>query len=152
MVRCLSLKRFNLLATGGRYRSPPTRDISRLGFRYYLTYMNSSVFCQVSLFSNCLLWTVGTEIGIIRYLKTAVPSRRSDNAFVLSRHGTRKSLLHHHTSKLSIFFLSASRITHVCDPQRTTGKNKSLSSRIFLLHESDDDIWGEFNWSERLLT
>ena len=99
----------------------------------------SSIFPSSRVFSNesvlCIRWAKYWSFSFSISPSNAYSgliSFRMDWLDLLAVQGTLKSLLQHHTSKVSIFLRSAFFIVQLSHPYMTTGKTIALTRRIFV--------------------
>ena len=98
-----------------------------------------SLFPSIGVFSNELAlhirwpkyWSFSFNISPSNEL-SGLMSFRMDWLDLLAVQGTLKSLLQHHSSKVSILWLSAFFIIQLSHPYMTTGKSIALTRRIFV--------------------
>ena len=99
----------------------------------------SSIFCSIRLFSNESVlhirwpkyWSFSFSISPSNEYSGLI-SFRIDWLDLLAVQGTLKSLLQHHSSKVSIFQCSAFFIVQLSHPYTTTGKTIALAKRTFV--------------------
>ena len=104
------------------YPSPPTLNLSQ-----HQVFSNESVLCirwpkYCSFTFN--ITPSNEHSGLISF--------RTDLLDLLAVQGTLKSLLQHHSSKVSILQCSAFFIVQLSHPYMTTGKSIALTSRTFV--------------------
>ena len=98
-----------------------------------------SIFSSIRVFSNESLlhitwpeyWSFSFNISPSNEYSGLI-SFRMDWLHPLADHGTLKSLLQHHSSKVSIFRCSAFFIVQLSHPYLTTGKTIALTRRTFV--------------------
>ena len=106
---------------------------------YHLLLLLSSIFPRVSVCSNELVlhirwpkfWSFSISISPSNEYAGLI-SFRIDWLDLLAAQGTLKSLLQHHSSKVSILQLSAFFMIQLSHPYMTTGKIKALTRQTFV--------------------
>ena len=99
----------------------------------------SSIFASIRVFSNELVlhikwpkyWSFSFNISPSNE-NSGLTSSRMDWLALLVVQGTLKSLLQHHSSKISICWLSAFFLIQLSHPYMTTGKTIALTRRTFV--------------------
>ena len=109
--------------------SPPARNSSQ--HHGFFQWVNSShevvKVLEFQLQHQSFQWTPRTYL-----LQDGLISFRMDWLDLLAVQGTLKSLLQHHSSKASIFWLSAFFIVQLSHPYTTTGKTIALTRQTFV--------------------
>ena len=98
-----------------------------------------SIFPSIRVFSNesalhirwPKYWSLSFNISPSNGYSRLISFCR-DWVYLLAVQGTLKSLLHHHSSKASILWLSAFFMVQISHPYMTTGKTVGLSRRTFV--------------------
>ena len=98
-----------------------------------------SIFASIRVFSNESVlrirwpkyWSFSFSISPSNEYSGLI-SFRMDQLDILAVHGTLKSLLHHHSSKASIPWLSPFFIVQLSQPHMATGKTIALTRRTFV--------------------
>ena len=98
-----------------------------------------SIYPSIRVFSNeSVLWIRWPKCWSFSFVTSpsneysGLISFRMDWLDLLTVQGTLKSLLQHHSSKASIFWLSAFIIFQLLHPYMTTGKTRALTRWIFV--------------------